>query len=300
MADINRLSVDTMVLHHAVTPLWENKSKKELAQWFSDNGFARAYGSNSANWSGLINPYTGGRSYSQAHYAGQRVTNKTPDATAAEKKAGYRLVPLVKDPWGQITWHAGHWNTNQRSIGIENLGDYRNYALRDGDCKVIADFWRSRDKALKGKTTILLHNEVYATACPARISEGRGKIVNYVNNPPKPAPVYDNLYRLLLSGKQVAAYSTEKNAYNGYVHYGSTGKITYKGKDVTSALVEKLKPKPAPEKPKPEPEQPKPEEPKPEEPKPEEPPKEEDSLNVFVRALKKFWLALVNIWNAEK
>lgn len=186
MADVNRTTVNKLVLHHAVTPLWEDKSKAWLAQWFSDNGFARAYGSNSGNWSGLINPYTGGRSYSQAHYAGQRVTSATPDATAAERAAGYRLVPLVKDVWGQITWHAGNWAVNQSSIGIENLGDYRNYGLRDGDAKVIAAFWRGRDQQLGGATQILLHNEIYATACPARIAEMRQKIVDYTNNPPKP------------------------------------------------------------------------------------------------------------------
>lgn len=184
--DPNRLKVDRGVLHHAVTPLWEDKSKAWLAQWFSDNGYARAYGSNPANWSGLINPFTGGRSYSQTHAVGQRVTAATPDATAAERAAGYRVFYIVKNPVGVITWHAGNWNVNQRSIAIENLGDYRNYALRDGDMKVIADFFRPLDQAVGGAMQILLHFEVYATACPARIQEARNKIVNYINNPPAP------------------------------------------------------------------------------------------------------------------
>lgn len=190
MADASRLTVDKLVLHHAVTPLWEDKSKAWLAQWFSDNGYARAYGSNPANWSGLINPYTGGRSYSQAHYAGQRVTAATPDATAAERAAGYRLVPLIQDVWGQITWHAGNWPVNQSSIGIENLGDYRNYTLRDGDAKVIAAFWRPQDQKLGGRTAVYGHKEVSQTGteCPARLMEMRDTVVNYINNPPV-APV---------------------------------------------------------------------------------------------------------------
>lgn len=188
MADANRKTVDKLILHHAVTPLWEDKSKAWLAQWFSDNGYVRAYGSNPANWSGLTNPYTGARSYSQAHLAGQRVTSATPDATDAERQAGYRLVPLVNDIWGQITWHAGNWAVNQSSIGIENLGDYRNYTLRDGDARVIAAFWRPQDVALGGATAILGHKEVTTTgtACPARIMEMRDTIVHYVNNPPQP------------------------------------------------------------------------------------------------------------------
>lgn len=196
MADAQRLTVKDLVLHHAVTPLWDEKSKAELAQWFSDNGFARAYGSNPANWSGLINPYTGQRSYAQAQLAGQRVTDRTPDATDAERKAGYRLVPLVKDIWGQICWHAGNWQINRSSIGIENLGDYRNYTLRDGDNKVIADFWRGQDRKLGGKTMVWGHQEVSqtGTACPARIMEQRNRIIDLVNadgattEPSKPTP----------------------------------------------------------------------------------------------------------------
>lgn len=188
MADINRLLVNMLVLHHAVTPLWDGYSKAWLAQWFSDLGFSRGYGSNTANWSGLINPYTGARSYAMAHFAGQRVVSATPDATDAERAAGYRLVPLVNDPWGQIAWHAGHWETNRASIGIENLGDYRNYTLRDGDCKVIADFWRPQDKALNGNTYVLGHNEIISTICPARIMESRDRIVDLINNPPTPVP----------------------------------------------------------------------------------------------------------------
>lgn len=190
MADPQRLTVDKLVLHHAVTPLWVDKSKAWIAQWFSDNGFARGYGSNAANWSGLINPYTGGRSYSMAHFAGQRVDGTTPDASDAERAAGYRLVQLVQDPWGQICWHAGNWAVNQSSIGIENLGDYRNYTLREGDDRVLADFWRPRDKQLGGNTAVYGHTEVTQTSteCPARIMEQRDHIVDLINNPPAQAP----------------------------------------------------------------------------------------------------------------
>lgn len=186
MADAQRMTVDRGLNHHAVTPLWEDRSKAWIAQWFSDNGFARAYGNNPANWSGLINAFTGARSYSQTHAVGQRVTDATPDATAAERAAGYRVFYIIQDPIGQITWHAGDWTMNRRSIAIEHLGDYRNYALRDGDCRVVADFWRPLDQRVGGAMQILLHNEVYATACPARIAEGRAQIVEYINNPPQP------------------------------------------------------------------------------------------------------------------
>lgn len=228
MADVNRTLVNKLVLHHAVTPLWEDRSKAWLAQWFSDNGFARAYGSNPANWSGLINPYTGARSYSQAHFAGQRVTSATPDATAEERAAGYRLVPLVQDPWGQITWHAGNWSVNQSSIGIENLGDYRNYTLREGDCAVIANFWRGRDRELNGATTINLHNEIYSTACPARIAEMRGRIVDLVNtNPVTPQPTpqpTNNVQRYEALPKATYKFIRDANLWN--FNFDAQGKLT--------------------------------------------------------------------------
>lgn len=190
MADASRTLVNKLVLHHAVTPQWQSKSKAELAQWFSDNGYARAYGSNPGNWSGLINPYTGQRSYSQAHLAGQIVDGSTPDATDAERAAGYRLVPLVQDIWGQITWHAGNWATNQSSIGIENLGDFRNYTLSEQACQVIANFWRGRDRELGGATMVYGHREVTdtSTECPARIMEVRDHIIDLINTDPAPAP----------------------------------------------------------------------------------------------------------------
>lgn len=207
MADANRTKVDKLVLHHAVTPLWEDKSKAWLAQWFSDNGYARAYSSNPANWSGLINPYTGARSYSQAHYAGQRVTSATPDATDAERAAGYRLVPLVQDVWGQITWHAGNWPVNQSSIGIENLGDYRNYTLRDGDARVIAVMWRPQDVALGGATAVYGHKEVstLGTECPARIMEMRDTVVHYINNPPQPPKPAEPTWQAMAAPRRMRA-----------------------------------------------------------------------------------------------
>ena len=210
MADVNRLPVDSFVLHHAVTPLWPEKSKAELAQWFSDNGFKRAYGSNPANWSGLINPYTGARSYSQAHLAGQQVTASTPDATPAERSAGFRWVELVADIWGQICWHAGNWNMNCRSIGIEMLGDYRNYTLRDWDARVLGAFWRPQDLSFGGATSIYGHREVSdsSTECPARIMEMRDTVVAYCNNPPAPVHVPVITHKSLVDS-QIIPFSRE-------------------------------------------------------------------------------------------
>ncbi len=186
--DSQRLTADYNVQHHAVTPLWSDKSKPWLAQWFSDNGFARGYNSNPALWNGLINPYTGGRSYAQAHAVGQRVDGSTPDATDIERANGYRVFWIVDQPWNVITYGAGNWEINRRAINIENLGNYLDYPLREDDCRVLGEFWRPRDQELGGATYVVGHKSVttIATACPARIMENLDQIVYYVNNAPTP------------------------------------------------------------------------------------------------------------------
>ena len=244
MADAQRLTVDRGLLHHAVTPLWSNKSKKELAQWFSDNGFARAYGSNPANWSGLINPFTGGRSYSQTHAVGQRVDDSTPDATAAERAAGYRVFYIIQDPKGQITWHAGNWEMNRRSIAIENLGDYRNYPLRDGDMKVIADFFRPLDQAVGGAMHILLHNQVYATACPARIAEAQQKIIDYINNPPAapkpptPPPAVTRTHREVFNPPKKMIITVDTELVNIPANTAVSPKVSFKKDQIIDQIAD--------------------------------------------------------------
>ena len=69
-----------------------------------------------------------------------------------------------------------------------NLGDYRNYPLSEAACRVLADFWRPRDRELGGATAIYGHLEVsqQGTECPARIMEQRNHIVDLVNTDPTP------------------------------------------------------------------------------------------------------------------
>lgn len=47
------------------------------------------------------------------------------------------------------------------------------------------------------------------------------------------------LYKLSVNGKQVSAYSTDKNAYDGWVQYGKTGTIVQNSVDVTKTVVDK-------------------------------------------------------------
>lgn len=47
------------------------------------------------------------------------------------------------------------------------------------------------------------------------------------------------LYRLVVDGKQISAYSSELNAYTGYVNYGKKGSIIQNGVDLTAIIVAK-------------------------------------------------------------
>lgn len=201
---------------------------------------------------------------------------------------------------------------------------------RPEDYDVVAELI-AQIRQVYGNIPLVLHRQFVATACPGNYSLARlnqiaatkvarpqdkwGVVSTKTTAPkptprPTPTPTYDNLYRLTVAGKQVGAYSTDKNAYNGYVFYKSSGKIVYKGKDVTSAVVGKYKPKPAPVvtpkpvEPKPEPETPskpieEPSKPPVDPEQPTTPEKSGEPLQVFVRALRAFWDVVVKLWYAK-
>jgi len=179
MNDLQRVyPVDTLIIHHSMGPRFADASDLEIQDWFSSVGKGRAYNN------GAINPYhehpgrPGQLTYAQAQFAG------VPDS---KNKYGYRIVTLIARPWDNVAWHAGNWPVNQKSIGIENCGDFTNMLLTDKQLMCIADFYRPQDTKLKGATTVLGHKEVSgaSTACPARLLEQRDKLVDMINNPAK-------------------------------------------------------------------------------------------------------------------
>jgi hypothetical protein len=65
------------------------------------------------------------------------------------------------------------------------------------------------------------------------------------NQPVEPTPVVApapavTLYKLVIDGKQVGAYSVEGNAWKAYVDNGSKGSITFNGVAVTKDLIAKF------------------------------------------------------------
>lgn len=95
---------------------------------------------------------------------------------------GRRVWQLVND--SDTAWHAGNWNGNQTSIGIEC--DPR---CRDEDYDVVAelikDLWR-----YYGQLPLVPHRDWTSTTCPGSVDLNRlEKLAEAKLNPPKPAPV---------------------------------------------------------------------------------------------------------------
>lgn len=168
-----------------------------------------------------------------------------------------RRVACIVAP-GNVAWHSGSAWGNARTIGIEL--DPR---ARDEDYDVAAELIADIRSAY-GDVPIFWHSYFTSTACPGVWSPERlddlsytkfshstdwGKGGNKMQSPtPTPAPIPEPtapepaviLWKLIVNKKQVAAYSTEANAFAGYAQYGKVGvTITYNGKDVTEAIVAK-------------------------------------------------------------
>lgn len=164
-----------------------------------------------------------------------------------------RKVACIVSP-GDVAWHSGSAWGNARTIGIEL--DPR---ARDEDYDVAAELIADIRSAY-GDVPIYWHSYFTATACPGAWNPERldalsytkfshstewGKGGNKIPTPaptPPPIPVVPvvTLYRLTVGGKQVAAYSSEANAFAGYNQYDKKGTITLDGKDVTKTILDKF------------------------------------------------------------
>lgn len=169
-----------------------------------------------------------------------------------------RRVSCIVAPT-DVAWHSGNAWGNARTVGIE-LDPRNRPEDRDVLAELIADI-----RSAFGDVPLYWHNYFVATTCPgvyrdiieeldalsytkfsAPINWGEGGDINpktpppVVVEPPVVTPPAKSLYKLLVNGKQVAAYSTDINAYSGYVVYGKTGIIKLDGTDVTAEIVHKF------------------------------------------------------------
>lgn len=175
MADAQRLTVKKIINHHSVGPEFINSSDQTVANWFSVVGKGRGY-KNLAH-SGHYDPRTGKETFAQAHYALHKY--------AKDKKYGWRLVPLVRDIYGVITWGASNFYINREGINIETCGTYTNKTLPLKALMLEADTFRAHDKKIGGVLNIVCHNYYSATICPGKICGQRTTVIDMINNPAK-------------------------------------------------------------------------------------------------------------------
>ena len=178
MADGHRkYPIDYIVLHHSVGPEFKNSTDLKVQDWFDSTGKNRGYKGYSRSYHD--HPQRNKETFAQAHFA---LREYTKDGN----KYGWRLTYLMKDVWHNVAWHAGNWNINQRSIGIETCGRFdQGRKLPEKACMLIADFFRKHDKDIGGKLQITAHKQFSATACPGSIYNRRAMIVDMINNPKK-------------------------------------------------------------------------------------------------------------------
>lgn len=170
--------VDYFFLHHSTGPDFVNAEDIEVQDWYSNTGKARAYNN------GAINPMhehpsrSGQLTYAQAQFT---LREYTKDGN----KYGWRLTDLIARPWQNVAWAVGNWDYNVKSSSVEVCGNYLYKTLPEKALMCLADFLRGIDQELGGSLKVWLHKEVYATACPANISNQRDTLIDMINNPAK-------------------------------------------------------------------------------------------------------------------
>lgn len=188
MADGHRrYPVDLVVMHHSVGSEFVNASDLTVQDWFDVVGKGRGY-KNVAH-SKHRHPRRNKETFSQAHYGLHKYTLN-------RNKYGWRLTLLMKDVFNNVAWHAGNWDINQRSLGIETCGNYVGKRLPDKALMLVADTFRAHDKSIGGILDIKYHRYYSATACPGLIASQVNTIIDMINNPakwnaklwPKPKP----------------------------------------------------------------------------------------------------------------
>ncbi len=168
--------VNKVVLHHAVSDHMVNWEDIDVQDWFDRIGAGRGYKGVTRSYH--QHPSRNKETFSQAHFCLHPYTKDN-------NPYGWRLTLLIKNPVDNVAWHAGNWEINQQSIGIETAGNFLAEELPEKACLLLADYFRSYDKSIGGALSFFFHSQFSATACPGRIKERIALIVDMVNNPSK-------------------------------------------------------------------------------------------------------------------
>lgn len=172
MIDGDRIMpVEYLVIHHSAGAEMINASDLEVMDYFDKAGENRGY-ETVRKKKGLkeirsyhSHPKLEKETYAQAHFA-LHVYNLDSNPY------GWRLVPLICRPFENVTWHAGNWKINQKSIGIEICGNYEKRKIDHNALILIADtfkFWYNNLKKQGLELKVRGHRDFANTACPGMI-----------------------------------------------------------------------------------------------------------------------------------
>lgn len=168
--------------------------------------------------------------------------NPATEVSAHFIVSGDRVVQMVN--MADTAWHARQANPFTVGIEVDPNTPGNTYETVGALVKFIRGYYPG--------IPLKRHSDYVATSCPGTLDIGRiDAIAKGTYTPPVTTPTKP-LYRVYKGTVQVGAYSVEKNAYNAYKTKSAT-KIELNGKDVTSSLVAKYEPKPAPQPTTPEP-----------------------------------------------
>ena len=156
--DIQRLPIDTVVIHHTSNKPGLTKGRLSAIELF------RLYSSVYAN----SNPREDPEVYNQPIYSGH-FRNGLPVFWAYHWliRTDGSQERLLLDR--EIGWHAGNWDINCRSVGIVFDNDLENSKPNNMELKSLASLIKSK-YCMVSKDRILGHNEVnLSTICPSNM-----------------------------------------------------------------------------------------------------------------------------------
>ena len=119
-------------------------------------------------------------------------------------------------------WHAGTRLANERFIGIEHEGGYEPFdepltpAQKEASIKLVRWVMQQLGKPISIGHTLLLHSQVFATACPS----GRIPLFDYgfEPEPPPPGPPEDDVQvRPLSQGETIDALNAIAEKFGGII-----------------------------------------------------------------------------------
>lgn len=117
--------------------------------------------------------------------ADNRFMSPTGGASAHYGISGKTVYQWVKEE--DTAWHAGNFDANQKSIGIEHdatTTKNASAATYESSAKLIASIWKKY-----GKIPLRKHKEFKPTQCPGTLDIKKiEKRANEILNPPKPDP----------------------------------------------------------------------------------------------------------------